>query len=164
MQRSHRSQYSTFYWGAELKHPFWESIFLLKIYSTHTSALQKFKRLGVWRSKVWCGPPMRPSMSGETLPTSSFVVPFDVPSSFIHHFSTRPLGLVRLTFTELRKSIVSHYVSCSLVAESRSTDVRHASYVECTHVIWRWIFSTFIRHTTCVERTSIGLRISLFVH
>ncbi len=75
---------------------------------------------------------MRPSMSGETPPPrSSYVVSFDVPLSFSHHFFTRPLGLVRLAFTELRKSIVSHYVNRSPVAESRSTDVRHASYDEC---------------------------------
>ena len=74
-------------------------------------------------------PLMRPSMSGET-PTSSFVVPFDVPSSFIHHFSTRPLGLVRLTFTDLQKSFDSYFVCPSREFEICATCIRHLANVE----------------------------------
>ncbi len=36
--------------------------------------------------------------------------PFDVRSSFVHHYFTLPLGPVRLAFTQFHKSFDLHYV------------------------------------------------------
>ena len=79
---------------------------------------------------------MRPSMSGETPPGHRMTI-------FVHHFFTLPLGPVRLAFTELHKSFVSHFAFCSTQKNASNARRIHKTIVR---LVRRSSFSSTLFH------------------
>ena len=73
---------------------------------------------------------------------------------FVHHYFTLPLGPVRLAFTELHKSFVSHFAFCSMQKNASNgrriyeTIVRLVRRLSCSSTLFHRRKNAYVSHSS----------------